>query len=263
MASSPNFKERYGPWALVAGASDGLGAAFAAALAARGFHVVVIARREALLEELAAKLRATHGVQVRAAALDLASPDLGERLREVCAGIEVGLAIHNAAFAPVGAVLERRLDELLSAVDVNVRAPLTLVHTLAPAMVNRGRGGILLMSSLAGFQGTPRLATYAGTKAFNNVFGEALWHELRESGVDVSVCCAGAIRTPGFVAASAKDAPGTLDAEVVVENALRSLGRGPVSVPGRINRAAGLILGRLFPRRWAVGIMARNTKELS
>ncbi|MFT5359237.1 MAG: short-subunit dehydrogenase, partial [Polyangiales bacterium] len=238
-------------------------AAFARALAARGLNVVLVARREALLEQLAEELQSAYGVKVRTAALDLASPSLRERIREVCADIEVGIAIHNAAYAPVGAVLERGLDELHKAVDVNVRAPLTLVHTLAPAMVERGRGGILLMSSLAGFQGTPRLATYAGTKAFNNVFGEALWHELREKGVDVEVCCAGAIRTPGFAAASARDAPGTLDAEVVVTHALDSLARGPLSIPGRINQMASLMLGRVLPRRWAVDIMGRNTKDLS
>lgn len=262
MASNTNFARRYGKWALVAGASDGLGAAFAHALAERGLNVVLIARRESLLEELAAKLRRAHNVEVRAAALDLASADLRERLAQLCADIDIGLAIHNAAFAPVGAVLESELDELLKAVDVNVRAPLTLVHTLAPAMVARGRGGILLMSSLAGLQGSPRLATYAGTKAFNNIFGEALWHELRDAGVDVEVCCAGAIRTPGFAAASAKDAPGTLDAEVVAMRALDSLGQGPVLVPGMVNRAANLFLGML-PRRWAVAIMAKNTKDLS
>ncbi|MFK7999075.1 MAG: SDR family NAD(P)-dependent oxidoreductase [Polyangiales bacterium] len=262
MASPLNFARRYGAWALIAGASDGLGAAFAHALAARGLKLVIIARRENLLEELAAELRSAHGVEVRTLALDLATPDLRERLANVCADIEVGLAIHNAAFAPVGAVLERELDDLLKAVDVNVRAPLTLVHALAPAMVARGRGGILLMSSLAGLQGSPRLATYAGTKAFNNIFGEALWHELRDGGVDVEVCCAGAIRTPGFAAASTKDAPGTLDAEVVAQRALDSMARGPVLVPGFVNRIASLFLG-LLPRRWAVAIMAKNTKDLS
>lgn len=263
MASRPTFKQRYGEWALIAGASDGLGAAFARELAERGLNLILLARRAPLLEELAAELQEIHGVEVRVAALDLADVELGARIGALCDDVEVGLAIHNAAFAPVGRVLERELSDLLAAVDVNVRAPLTLVHTLAPAMVKRGRGGILLMSSLAGFQGTPRLATYAGTKAFNNVFGESLWHELRASGVDVEVCCAGAIRTPGFAAAAAKDPPGTLDAAVVAKHALDSLGRGPASIPGWINRLAGLLLGRLLPRRIAVDIMGKNTQDLS
>ncbi len=171
--------------------------------------------------------------------------------------------IHNAAFAPVGAFVDRPLTDHLAAIDVNVRAPLVLVHTLAPQMLARGRGGVLLMSSLAGVRGTPRLATYSGTKAFARVFGEALWHELRGGGVDAVVCSAGAIRTPGYDARSTSNAPGTLDPEVVAERALESLGRGPGLVPGAINRVAATVLGRLLPGRWGVAAMARNTEDLS
>jgi short-subunit dehydrogenase len=119
------------------------------------------------------------------------------------------------------------------------------------------------MSSLAGNQGTPRLTTYAASKAFNSVLGEGLWHELRGYGVDVVASCAGAIRTPGYADARSDEAPGTLDAEAVAERTLDALGSGPRVTPGLTNRLASQVMGRLLPRRLAVSIMARSTRGLS
>ena len=100
----------------------------------------------------------------------------------------------------VGRFLDQSLDDKLRILDVNCRGPLILTHELGTAMAARRRGGILLMSSLAGFQGSPLVATYAATKAFNTVFAEGLWYELRREGVDVMACCAGATRTPAYEA---------------------------------------------------------------
>ena len=258
-----SFASRYGAWAVVAGASEGLGVAFAEALARRGANLLLLARRAERLEQVAEELRAAHGVEVRTAACDLASPGLPLALGELTAGLEIGVAIYNAAFAPVGELVERPLDELLRVVDVNVRGPLIFVRTLAPRMIARRRGAFVLMSSLAGFQGTPRIATYAATKAFNTILGEGLWHELRPSGIDVVVSCAGAIRTPGFARTAGKDAPGTLDVADVAEQSLDALGHGPTVVPGATNRVARFFLGRVLPRRSAISIMARSTKDLA
>lgn len=257
------FATRYGPWAVIAGASEGLGAAFAASLAARGLHLLLLARRAELLAAVAERLRASHPVEVRTAACDLARPDLAAALTELTAGLDVGLAVYNAAFAPVGDALDRPLDDLLRAVDVNVRGPLVFARTLAPGLVARGRGGVVLMSSMAGFQGSPRIATYAATKAFNIVLGEGLWAELAPRGVDALVSCAGAIRTPGYAKSAKGDAPGTLDADAVAEQTLDALGRGPLVVPGATNRLARFVLGRVLPRRAAVAVMARSTKDLT
>lgn len=259
---SQNFSQRYGPWALIAGASEGLGAAFARALAARGMNLVLLARRAALLDELARSLEAAHGVRVRAVACDLASPDLAARLRDETADLEVGVAVYNAAYSSLGALLDRPLDDALRVVDVNVRGPLQLVHALAPAMVARRRGAVVLMSSLAGVAGSPRLAAYAASKAFTTVLGQSLWAELRPHGVDVAVCCAGATRTPNYLATTRVEAPGTLDAEVVAERALAQLGRGPLVVPGAVNKLAAALLGRLLPRGAAVAMMDRSTRSL-
>jgi short-subunit dehydrogenase len=251
---------RHGPWALVAGASEGLGAAFATALARAGLNVVLIARRAAPLEALAAELAAM-GVEARAVAMDLAAPDLVARLEEATAGLDLGLIVYNAAFAPIGPFLERPLDDLLAVVDVNVRGPVVALRTLAPRLVARGRGGVVLMSSLAGQQGGARLATYAASKAFNTVLGEGLWHELRSAGVDVVAVSAGAVRTPGFEGASRGEPAGTLDAADVAEAALAGLGRGPRVVPGAVNRIAAFALS-LLPRRAAVALLAAQTKDL-
>jgi short-subunit dehydrogenase len=257
------FAAKYGPWAVVAGASEGLGAAFAEQLAARGLNLVLLARRADLLSQLSARLRAGNDVEIRAHACDLAQSDLASVLEDATKQLEVGVAIYNAAYAPVGDVLDHSIDDLLRVVDVNVRGPLLFARTLAPGMRSRGRGGIVLMSSLAGFQGAPRIATYAASKAFNIVLGEGLWRELGASGVDVLVSCAGAIRTPGYKKTAHKDAPGTLDAAQVAQQTLDALGHGPTIIPGATNRLARFVLGRVLPRRAAISIMATNTKALT
>ena len=252
------FTKRYGAWAVVAGASEGLGAAFADALGARGVNVVIIARRAALLEDLAARLRASHGVEIRTLACDLADPTFGEALARATGDLEVGVAVYNAAYSFVAPLLDRPLADALRVVDVNVRGPLAFVHALAPAMVARKRGAIVLMSSLAGFQGSPKLATYAASKAFNTILGESLWAELGPLGVDVVTSCAGAIRTPGYEKALKREAPGTLDASAVVAETLGALGHGPLVVPGFTNKLATQVLRRLLPRRSAVRIMGKS-----
>jgi len=260
---SPSFVSKYGPWAVVAGASEGLGAAFASALATRGVNLLLLARRAEPLQAVAERLRATAGIEIRTAVCDMARADIAEALIDLTSNLDVGLVVYNAAHAPVGDLVTQTIDRLLRVVDVNIRGPLVLVRTLVPDMIARGRGGIVLMSSLAGFQGAPRIATYAASKAFIMVLGEGLWSELEPLGVDVVVSCAGAVRTPGYANSTDKDALGTLDADVVAEETLNALGRGPVVVPGAINRLARFALGRLLSRRIAISIMARSTKELS
>jgi uncharacterized protein len=262
-ACQPGFARRYGPWAVVAGASEGLGAAYACALARRRISLVLVARRRPVLEALARDLCADFGVEVRCLDGDLADRHFLEGLLEACSTLEIGLLVYNAAHAPVGEFVEAPLDDLLRVAAVNIRAPVTLVRGFATGMIARGHGGVILMTSLAGNQGSPHIATYAASKAFNRVLAEGLWYELRAKGVDVLACCAGAVRTPGYSGASeGRDAPGTLDAGEVVEQALRALGRGPVVIPGRINRVASFFMTRVLPKRRAISIMARNTAEV-
>jgi hypothetical protein len=257
------FVEQYGPWAVVAGASEGLGAAFAKSLAARGCNVVLLARRADATQALAQEIESSFGVKARAVALDLADAALFARLEEATRDLEVGLFVYNAAYSFIGPFLERPLADALRVVDVNIRGPLIFTHALVPAMLARGRGGVVFMSSLAGFQGSPSIAAYAASKAFTTVFGESLWGELRSRGVDVLVSAAGAIRTPNYLKTTKTEAPGTLDAEAVADRTLSELGHGALFVPGAVNKLARFFMGRLLPRSSAVGIMEKSTRGLS
>ena len=191
-----HLSDRYGSWALVAGASEGLGAAYARALASRGMNLLLVARRKALLDTLVDECASRFAVEARGLEADLGTPDFIEKIGQAAEGLDLGLVVYNAAYAPMGGFYEMDPADLSRVVDVNVRGPLTLVRFVLPAMVAQGRGAVILMSSLAGNQGSPGIAAYAASKAFNKILAESLWSELRPKGVDILACCAGAILTP-------------------------------------------------------------------
>lgn len=254
-----DFSQRYGPWALVAGASEGLGAAFAHRLAAAGLNLVLVARRAAPLEALAATLP-TRAVTVSA---DLTTVDGLARVVDAGAGHEVGLVVANAAHSPIGRFVEMDPAETSRAVDLNCRMPLHLAHHFLPPMVARGRGGFVLMSSLAGMQGSPAISAYAATKAFGAILAEGLWAELRGTGVDVLTCVAGAVATPNLADAKSRPAPGTQSPDQVAAAALRGLGRGPRVIPGLTMRVSSALMSRLLPRRAAIDVIARASRDLT
>lgn len=258
-----HFNEKYGPYALVAGGSEGLGAAFAETLARRGLNLVLIARQKERLEATAARLKEAYKVDTIPLAADMADYD---NVKNVIGAlnISIGLLVYNAAYAPIGLFEDVGEDQLALAAAVNVKAPLLLAKLLSAPMIARGRGGIVLMSSLAGAQGSQNLAAYAATKSFNAVLAEGLWKELKPHGVDVLACCAGAILTPGYQQAEkTKPAPGTLPAREVAEQALHALGKRPITIPGGINKIARFALTRLLSRKAAITIMSKNTGGLS
>lgn len=257
-----SFPDRYGKWAVVAGASEGLGEAFAAALAARGMNVVLVARRGRILEAIGERLAAEHGVEVRCLELDLSAAGFPGTLKEATGDLDLGVLVYNAAFVPMGQFLDNDEDGIEAAVDVNVRGPLRLVRALAPAMKERGRGAVVLMSSLSGLQGSPHIAVYAATKAFNTIFAEGLWYELVPHGIDVAACVSGAVPTPGYQERFGREVPGMLSADDAVRQTLDRLGKGPRIVPGRINRFAHQLVRRLLPRRTAIRLIAKSTKHL-
>jgi short-subunit dehydrogenase len=182
---------------------------------------------------------------------------------EAAAGLEVGLLVCNAAYAPIGGFLEAPESGLETVLDVNCRAPVLLARRYLPGMVARGRGGLVVMSSVAGLQGLPGLSTYAATKAFGAVFAEGLWAELRGTGVDVVACLAGAVVTPGYQQSMARPAPGAKSAEAVVAAALRALPHGPRTVPGGLMKFSAALMTRLLPRRTAIGIIGRTSSGLA
>ena len=252
------FTEKYGPWAVVAGASEGMGAEFARQLSARGLKVILIARRQTVLEELAARLPG----ESRCLPLDLGAPDAAEKIAAFTRELDVGLLVYNAALSPIGPFLDQPLADNLRAIDVNVKTPTALAHHFAPRLVKRGRGGLMLLSSLTAFQGSPFVSTYGATKSFNLSLAEGLWAELRSQGVDVLSVCAGATATPNLLKAVRKAPPGMQQPEEVVREALAALGSGPVLIPGRFNRFASFVLRRFLSRRATIQIMANQTRKL-
>jgi short-subunit dehydrogenase len=249
---------RYGPWALVAGASEGIGAAFARELAASGLSVVAVARRTGPLDELAASLP----TPCRTVAADLATDDGVDALFAATADLDVGLVVANAAYVPIGAYLGRDESDLRRAVDLNCTAAVRLAHHYLPAMVARRAGGLVIVSSLAGAQGTPGIATYAATKAFGAVLAEGLWAEMRGYGVDVLACTPGAVSTPGLAANKPRRTPGTVTPDVVARSALRALGHRPRTVPGALMKVSALLTGRVLGRRTAIALIARASADL-
>jgi short-subunit dehydrogenase len=264
MSLSPQeFRDRYGPCALIAGAAVGLGAAYARQIAARGLDLVVLDRDAAPLAALANALRAQHGVTVHEVVADLGSHDIVERVRAGVGQRAIGLLVYNAAIGTVAPFLEigpAHIDDMLA---VNCRAPVQLVHALAPAMVERGRGGIVLMSSMSGNVGSAQLAMYAASKAFALVFGDALWIELRAHGVDVLVVQPGSTRTPGWE--SSQPAEGmtlpVMEPDDVVREALETLGVEPLIIPGELNRQGAAGIAQLS-RRQAIEFMSQFTAGL-
>lgn len=256
------FAERYGDWAVVAGASEGLGAAFSEELARRGLHLLLVARRREPLDDLAARLRRAHEVEVETLALDLGDTGAVGRIAAACGGRRVGMVVANAATVPIGPFSSTAPEQLELALMVNCMSTLGLARTFLPPMAARGRGGMVIMASMAGLQGSPMLSTYAATKSFDLVLAEGLWHEYSPHGVHVIGCAAGAIADDKLSAVKQRRVPGMLPPDRVAQRSLDSLGRGPRVIPGAANRFAAVVMSRVLPRSLAVRVMARNTADL-
>jgi short-subunit dehydrogenase len=266
MVDQTDFAVRYGPWAIVAGASEGIGATYAEELASRGLNLVLVARRAELLQSLASLLSKKYNIETKIIPLDLSGAKAAEQVVEHTKDIEIGLLIYNAAFSAIGPFLERSLEDHVREIDTNAFTPLKLVYLFAQPMLARGRGGIVLMSSLSAFQGSAYISTYAATKAFNIVLAEGLWEEWRERGVDVLVCVSGAVKTPNYVASEPEHAgvlgDMTMKPNQVVHEALNALGKGPYVIPGRLNRISSFVMRHLLPRKMAVKFMGRILREM-
>jgi short-subunit dehydrogenase len=205
------------------------------------------------------------GARMRHVELDLARADVAGAVQVATAGLEIGLLVYNAAIGTVSRFLEMTPALMQAMLDVNCRAPMLLVRALAPPMVARGRGGIVVMSSMSGNFGSAQLAVYAATKAFDLVFADALWVELREHGVDVLAVQPGSTRTPGWESSQTEEmrAPGphVMEPAAVVAEALDALGVEPVVVPGEQNREGARLLAGLG-RRAAIELMSGITGAL-
>lgn len=215
-----DFVKRYGPWALVTGASSGIGRALAQQLSARGLSVVLVARDETRLRELADTLAGPS----RVVALDLGERGAAAALAEQVSDLDVGLVVPAAGFGIGGPHFASSIDRHVAMVDLNCRAVLETIHAFVPALVERGHGGLVLFGSVVGFQGTPWSASYGATKAFALTLGEALQVELAPRGVDVCVAAPGPTRT-GFFESAGMQAGAAASPDTVARTILRRLRR--------------------------------------
>jgi short-subunit dehydrogenase len=253
------LRARYGDWALVTGASAGLGAEFARAIAAEGLSCVLTARREERLRELADELEKNHHVGTRVVTVDLAAADGADRLADAVNDLPIGLLVNNAGFGYAGRFEKLDLERLRSMVQVNCMAPVVLTRRLLPAMRERGKGAIIITGSVAGRQPLPLHGLYAATKAFDQFLGESLWGELRGSGIDVLVLEPGPTATEFFQMAGETREAGE-PPRGVVELALDALGDQPSVVSGWFNYLRAN-LARVFPRSLTALVAERVVRE--
>jgi short-subunit dehydrogenase len=250
-------KERFGPWALITGASSGIGKEFARQIAASGINVVLVARREYLLEEAGAEFRKAYGVEYRSIAADLSENTFMDRLIPATDDLDIGLVVSNAGTANPGEFLKRDRDELVGLVRLNAQSQLDIAHHFGRRLAKRRRGGIVLGGAMGAVSGIPYAANESGTKSFVQSFGEALHVELKPMGVNVTVLVVGPTQTAiidkfGLDPKAMPMKPMTV--EQCVSEGLVALQKNRSTIlPGRMNR----VMDSLMPASLARAIMGK------
>jgi short-subunit dehydrogenase len=245
------FVDRFGPWALVTGASSGIGEAFARRLAEIGLNLVLVALPEEKLKNVADDLQSEYSVSTRVVPVDLSRGDFLPVIKQATADLQVGLLVNNAGIATTGRFLDNDLAAELTMVHINSCAPLILAHHFGRLMVQRGRGGIIFLSSIAAYAAIPSMSNYAASKAHDLVFAEGLARELRQDGISILAVCPGPMRTNLWPAGSTLLLP--MQPKVVVDIALKKLGRRTTVVAGWRNSVPAFAT-RLLPRSWNAAI---------
>ena len=247
--------KRYGNWALVAGAAEGLGEGFCTILAANGYNIILVDRNTESMHDLAEKIGNEYMVETMEVPLDLAAPDAGERCLQAAESTDCCLMAYVAAWSRVCRFTELNREELDGFLSVNTRTLLHLVHGFSNRLISvKKTGGIILVSSLAGLIGPQYVATYAATKSFAIRLTEALHGELKDNGIDITVCCAGTVSTPTYWKSKPsfdKMKPPVMQPAAVADYAYKSLGKKIISIPGLTNRMQYFFLMNLIPRRFA------------
>ncbi len=245
------MKEQFGPWAVVTGASSGIGEEFAHQLASMGLNLVLVARNDVLLKELADLLQQKHNVDTKVVKLDLSDPGFLPVLRDVTDPLDIGLVVSNAGFATMGAVLSVPVASLQQNLALNASAHLALAHHFGERLLARDSGGILLVGSTTGLQATPYAGNYAGAKAYVHGLGQAMNYELRKTGVHVSVLVPGPTRTDAITTKTDFEldrlpAP-LMSTEKLVNIGLKGLRKNkPLVVAGAPNRMVDWMNRKLF-----------------
>lgn len=237
MSDPTAFAEKYGPWAVVIGGSEGIGSAFANELAHRGISPVLVARTQSTLDEAAAEIRSANPeIEVRTVAADLSVPDGAKGVIAATDGLEVGTLVYNVGSEPkYGDFIDHDWEMLEGRLQRNFVSKARLVHHFAGLMAPRGRGALVLMGSVAGFGGSPGFALYASSKAFSHTLGEGLWFELARRGIDVLTPVVGQTNTPTMVKAYGR-VEGAADPADIAREALDQVTNGPIWIEGKVRQ---------------------------
>ena len=262
-----HFKDIYGDWALVAGAAEGLGEAYARELSALGLNLILVDMQKERLENLSHELEEAIGIACRSLHLDLVSDNSTALMMEAVRETGCRLLVYNAAFSRVQKFLENDPGMLDRYVQVNIRTPLQFIYAFSAwhRENTESRKGILLMSSMAGSWGTRLLGPYGGSKAFVHKLAESLHYELRGEGFDVLACIAGPTSTPGYFSSlppGKEEAIHVMPAHKVVKKALNELGKKAFVIPGLRNRINYFIMSRILSRRTALKMMNHTVGKL-
>lgn len=257
------FLQRYGPTALVTGASSGIGEAFAILLAQGGFDLVLVARRGHRLESLAARLRDHEGVNVSVCEADLSTPTAIDAIVRSCEGQDIGLLVSNAGFGMKGAHYTNDPAAMQNMVQVNCIAPMLLTRQFIPGLLQRGRGGIIITSSVEALMGFPYSAPYAASKAFAKSLGEGLWGELQSSGIDVLALCPGSTdtETHALQGIDSSKLEAMMSAQEVAREAIDNIDKGPLWISGEHNREMFTAMADM-DRREALLIMSEAMQQV-
>lgn len=251
---------KYGKWALITGASSGIGAEFALQLAALEFNLVLVARRKDRLENISAELIAKYKIETLVISLDLSTPNFLETIKNQTNHLDIGLLINNAGFAITGSFLNDKLENQLSLLDVNCKAPLVLSHYFGNKMLKKGKGGIINIASTAAFLPLPYWSNYAASKAYLLSFSEGIWYELKHNGIDVLAVCPGPTQTE-FTSIAKVNFKG-MTANDVVNYSLKNLGKKPSIIVGFANQFSIFFL-RFFSRKILIKFGAIFTQKIA
>ena len=256
------FYKKYGPWALVTGASSGIGEEFARQLARWGFNLVLAARRKELMDQLGEELSDSQGVETRTVEVDLSEPNSLDILKEGTQGIEIGLLINNAGTDAFGSFIKNSLEDATKLVYLNSVAPMRLTHYFSQSMLQRGKGGIILVGSLIGYAAAPFWSNYAASKAYLLTFGESLYYEFKQKGLDVTVLAPGYTSTPmlhGILdqGVDLNKGPKHMDVSTVVKIGLDALGKKPSVIPGNMNKAMAFMNKHVMTRKSQISMYGK------
>jgi short-subunit dehydrogenase len=253
-------KDKYGPWALIVGGSEGIGRALAEKLATDGIHLILVARKRDALEQAAAAAKSRAPIEVRLLVQDMTAPDMMANIESITQDVEVGLLIYNAgAMDRVTTFLGDTLQGHLHTLRLNCEGPLRLCYHFGRHMAARRRGGIVLMSSASGLAGAYGVPVYGATKAFDLILGEGLWCELKEFGVSVLCAVLGLVHTPSHERLMGQPLPFGAKAEDVAQEVLDHIDDGPTLFSRSVTQLLPIL--RDPDRRAAVSQMAAASRK--